>query len=258
MLKKISIHIILILITFSAFSQSIGDSVIKERNQAYSDYRDFRENMGERTWLNLVHLTLRAEDILELDNNIIHNYLNKELERNKTLSNQLNKLKMEIAVLKNEIEANNKLLKERDYYFKILMYLSIAFLLLLILVTFLYIDRQIKYRSTKIELERQWAQPEDKASKDFYEGEIHRMKESQTKLENENKYLKQQLAEETKNKDVIANESLQKEIEKLKQQNESLAASNNEMKNGLEKELRARKEIEEEIRELIKQVKTTG
>jgi len=70
--------------------------------------------------------------------------------------------------------------------------------------------------------------------------------------------LKQQLAEETKNKDVIANESLQKEIEKLKQQNESLAASNNEMKNGLEKELRARKEIEEEIRELIKQVKTTG
>lgn len=258
MLKKISIHIILILITFSGFCQSIGDSVIKERNQAYSDYRDFRENMGERTWLNLVHLTLRAEDILELDNNIIHNYLNKELERNKTLSNQLNKLKLEIAVLKNEIAANNKLLKERDYYFNILMYLSITFLLLLILVTFLYIDRQIKYKSTKIELERQWARPEDKLDKEFYESEIHHLKESQTKLANENKNLEQRLAEEIKDKDVIVNESLQQEIEKLKQQNELLTTSKDEMKNGLEKELKARKEIEAEIRELIKQVKTTG
>lgn len=245
------------MLSLSAFSQSIGDSVLHERSKAYIDYRDFRDNMGERTWLNLVNLSLRAEDIMEMDNNIIHNYLNKELERNKSLSAQINSHKLEIAILKKEIESNNKLLEERAYYFNILMYLAIIFLILLIVVTFLYIDRLIKYKSIQIELERQWAQPEDKAIKSFYEDEISRITALQERLEKENKELKIKIEEGLAQVNQENTKDLEKEIEQLKKQNKSLTGDRSELEQKLEKELKTRKEIEAEIRELIKQVKTT-
>jgi hypothetical protein len=253
MLHKVILYTIIFLITDSAFSQSIGDSVLQERSKAYSDYRDFRENMGERTWLNLVNLTLRAEDILEMDNNIIHNYLNKELERNKSLSEQNNSLNLDIAVLKNEIASKNKLLDDRDYYFNILMYLAIIFLILLIVVTFLYINRLVKNKSLQIELERQWAQPEDKISKAYYEDEIARISAQRKNLETENQELKIKLEKSLTHDRKEDNSEYKNQIDQLKKQNNNLAEDKFELEQKLEKELATRKNIEAEIRELIKQ-----
>ncbi len=227
--RKASFLFILIFFLNEGWSQSLLDSAMQQRNNAYLEYKHFRETMGERTWLNLVNLNKKAQNVLEIDNDIINNSLNKQLQRNKQLTEQINRLNLEISLLKKEDETLRQLQDERNYFFNILLIIASVFILLFVVSLILFIDRQMKYKSTKLELERFWTDSKNTLSERVSEQEISGLK----KQINDLNYDKNQLE-----KEVNELKNLYREKEKA-----------------LKNELNAKKQVEEEIKNLINQIK---
>ncbi len=211
------------------YSQVPVDSALQQRNNAYLDYKHFQESMEVRTWINMVHLTNKAKNVIDIDNAIIDNILNNEIQKNKTLADEIEKLKLEIILLQKEAELKEIILKERQYLYNILIIsigiLSILFLIILIL----FIDRQTRYRNAKTELERLWRTKDD-TPKEGNDQQFQKLSNQLNDLNSENTGLKNKILE------------MQKTIDK---KDDDL---NNEMK--------SKKLVEEEIKKLILQLKS--
>ncbi|MCD4665909.1 MAG: hypothetical protein K8R68_11620, partial [Bacteroidales bacterium] len=98
--------LVLILLVNQSYSQFSMDSVLRQRNIDYLDYKHFKETMGERTWLNMVNLNLKSDNVINIDNEIINTYLYQLQDHNKQLLEQVNKLSFEISLLKKEEETS--------------------------------------------------------------------------------------------------------------------------------------------------------
>ena len=213
----------------SAISQNI-DSLLKLRNNSFQEYTQYKENLGERTWIKLVNLSNLASNVIELDNELVDYYFSKGIDRNKTFKAKAEELNLEISLLKREAEIQKSVLEERKFLFDTLLKIIGGVILLFIILLIFSIDRHIRYKNTKIELERTWAGQIDLPKESTSEQEFLKVNKEIRSLSNENTKLKDQVLE-------LMNKI--KEKEKV-----------------MDEELKHRKGLKEEIRNLIKEIKS--
>jgi hypothetical protein len=216
--------------TVFVFSQTAIDSVLLLRNSAFTDFRLMEENPGELTRNKLADLNSKAKNVIEIDNTIINYYLYKELEKNRSLEEKADKLILEIALLKKESELQTVVLAERRYLLNLLLFTIGVFGLLFLIALIFFIDRQIRYRSIKLELERMLPLREEINKDSQFQKDIM--------------LLNKQIGELN-----IKNVSLISEINELKKKNI-------EKDETLNKEINSKKLFEEEIKKLIVQIKS--
>lgn len=205
------------------------DSILISRNHQLSDYYRFKDGMKERTWINLVDLNSRGLQLIETDNLVLNNYLEFEMNKVNDLNDKLEKANLEILLFNREIELNSIVLEEQRFLNSNLVIIAGILIVLFVVVLILFIDRQIRFRSTKMELERFWAQNDDQP---VSEPEIKASTVKQEELDSlaeQNKAIKRKLEE-------MSNQKRVKESE-------------------LYKEINSRKEMEKEIKLLISQIK---
>jgi flagellar biosynthesis GTPase FlhF len=224
-------YFILFIFIFSIFHLYAGrelDSLLISRDNKLSDYYQFKDEMKERTWLNMVNLNEKALMVIKADNQIIDRYLNFEMNRTSELNDQLEQIKLENSLLKKEIEINAVILEEKrllsNKLFIATLILAVSFIIILIF----FIDRHIRFRSTRMELERQYAwtnnsqNTRDNVTLQEYKSKIERLTKQ--------------------------NETINKQLKEILQQKKTRDQE-------FEKELNSRKEMEKEITQLISQIK---
>lgn len=230
MLNKSNWIVALLLIFFfqSAYSQNV-DSLQKQRDQRIQEYQQFKANIGERTWIKLVNLSNLANELIELDNQLLDNYKagNAGNTAYKTKADELN---LEISLLRREADIQKTVLEERKSLFNTLLKIIGGTSLLLIIVLIFAIDRNVRYRNTKMELERTWAG----------EIEIPKVSTSEQEFVKVNQEIRLLSVENTKLKDQVL----------------ELMNKIREKENILDEELNSRKQLKEEIRNLITQIKS--
>lgn len=138
-------------------SAQVLDSLLSERKSRLQEYTQFRSNMTERTWINLIDLHELADQLINADNDLIGNHLEEEIARNKEIKTLNDQAAMEIAYLKKETEQSNIQLNEHSALNSMLMMiilgLSAALLMLIIALISLY----RKNKEIFHELQRLWS-----------------------------------------------------------------------------------------------------
>jgi len=210
------------------FGQNI-DSLLKQRDNSFQEYTQYKKNLGDRTWIKLVELSDLASKVIESDNQLV-DYYSKGIDRNNTFKAKAKELNLEITLLKREAEIQKMVLNERKSMFGTLLIIIGGISILCIALLIFAIDRHVRYRNTSMELERTWA------------GEIESPKENTS--EKEFKKVNNEIR------------SLTKENIKLKDQVLELMNKIKEKENILDEELNSRKQLKEEVRNLITQIKS--
>jgi hypothetical protein len=233
-MKRISLLLQFCILYFipvtAILGQPVLDSVLDQRTKLYEEFRLMHESKGQKTWLKMSEESSVANKLIEIDNSLIDLYLNKEMDRNRVLENEIEKLTLEIDFIKKEAEHQNKIIEDNKHIITITIIVIGSLILLLVIALVLFIDRQIRFRSIKIELERTWPLREE-LNKD-------------SSLQNDLIQLNKQIGELS-----LKNNNLQDQLKDLKQY--SLEKEEN-----LQKETQSRKQIEEEIKKLIIQIKS--
>jgi hypothetical protein len=228
-LLKLTILLLAMLLQTQAIkAENRLDSLLQERHSQYNEYNQYKLSMNERTWVRLVELGQRASDLIETDNIILKQYLQREISRNRELLDSAEKMSLEIALLNKEAEMQELLLAERRNLTTTLLITIGGVIILLIVMFILFIDRQSRFRSAKLELERLWTMKEDPKYNHLQQDELRMLTDQVNKLAEENDLLKKELNQE-KGKKSEAMESLKKEI-------------------------RTRRQVEQEIKDLISQI----
>ena len=210
--------------------QTALDSVILQRNKIYTDYKVTEEANTIKPWTKSAELTSKSKELIELDNNLINYYLLKEIDKNKKSGEKLDKLNFEIELIKKETEMQDKELENNRQMITILFIVAGSFCLLFITMAILFIDRHIRYKALKIEMERTWPLREE-INRD------HHLHDELSKLNHQLEDLN------------VKNASMSAEIDDLNKQMKEKDLT-------LTKELSSKKQIEEEIKKLIIQIKS--
>lgn len=232
-MKSIRSSCFLLVFIIALFYQDLQaqniDSLLQARKNHFQEYIQYKKNLGERTWIKLVNLSNLANKVIESDNQLI-DYYNKGNNRNSNILAKTEELNLEITLLKREAEIQKMVLDERKSYFNTLLLIIGGIGILLISLLIFAIDRHVRFRNTKMELERTWA------------GEIEIPKVSTSEQE----FIK------------VNNEirSLSTENTKLKDQVLELMNKIKEKEKILDEELDSRKQLKQEIRNLITQIKS--
>ena len=212
----------------AACAQSI-DTLLHRHQVNYEDYSTYKKNMPDRSWSNLVEVNERAEELIRVDKDIIENYFQNELFKNRQLSDSLESAKLMLSLYKKESEVYKTQLNDQHVMINTLLIVVIAIgILLLVAVSFLF-GSHARNKAARKELDRLWRKQDDPGQKLSSSAGKHSMTEKIAKLTEENSLLKKRLDS----------------IDKLK--------LNAEAK--LKEEIASRREAEKEIRNLIEQIK---
>ena len=146
-----------ILVIFTLFFFQVShtqniDSLLEQRDQKFQEYTQFKENLNERTWINLVNLSNLANDVIELDNQIVEYYNINGGVNNNAYKSKAEDLNLEVSLLKREAEIQKSILDERQFLFNTLLMIIGGFTLLLIGLFIFAIDRHIRFRNTKLKI----------------------------------------------------------------------------------------------------------
>lgn len=221
---------IFIILSQLLYAKQNLDSLLVSRSHQLTDYYRFKDGMKERTWVNMVNLNNKALQLIETDNMILNNHLELEMSRSSRIAEKLEKTNLEILLLNREIEVNSIMVEEQRFLNTNLVIITAVVIVLFVIVLILFIDRQIRYRSTRMELERFWARGDEQpGTHNLTEKGVDKQKEINS-LTKQNNTFKQQLEEIIKQKSTQDNQ--------------------------LQKEINSRKEVESEIKSLISQIKT--
>ena len=115
--------------------QQENNSLIEQRDAYYKEYKQYKDTMTVRTWINMVNLVKHLEDVVKIDNTIINNISNDD---EKTGLTEAEKKLMETRqTLDQLIIQNNKIKDDKDNAQKRLYTVAvIAGLALIILIIF--------------------------------------------------------------------------------------------------------------------------
>jgi len=208
-------------------AQNIRDSLVTDRQNKLQEYTQYKNNMEERTWVNLIDLGQKANALISADNELIHIYLDRELARRKELSILNDKLILDTAIMRKEAEKRSEQLNEYQYltnlFLLIILGVSIAFILAFIFL----IDRHKKYKEVIYELERFWSMDNDQSLA---------LKEKERELRKHLRLLE------------IENTTIQKEFILMSDQR-------TKAKKKLEEEIVSRRKAEQNMKDLIGQMK---
>lgn len=210
--------------------QTAVDSAILLRNKIYTDYKVTEEANAIKPWTKAAELSAISKELIELDNNLINYYLLKEIDKNKKSAEKLDKLNYEIELIRKETEILDKDLEDSRQMITILFIVAGASFLLFMIMTVLFVDRYIRFKALKIEMERTWPLREE-INRDHH-------------LHDELSRLNRQIEDMN-----VKNAAMAEEIEDMNKQMQEKDMT-------LAKEQASKKQIEEEIRKLIIQIKS--
>ncbi|MCB0824401.1 MAG: hypothetical protein KDC09_17015 [Bacteroidales bacterium] len=230
-IKLTAVMAALVLLSANSKAQQRLDSLLKERDTQYNQYNKFKSDLKERPWIKLVELGDKASALIETDNHILKQYLLQEISLNQELTVELEHLNQEVALLNKETQMQENMLAERHNFANTLLYIITGLSALLIIMFVLFIDRQTRFRSAKLELERLWADKDGSKMTRLQKDELSLLSDQVNNLAEENDQLKQELNQEQGQK--------------------------SEAMESLKKEIRSRLQIEQEIKDLISQIKKT-
>ena len=224
-------HLTFLLALFSLGSpgQTALYSVIVQRKDTLSEFRRIEDSLKIPSRGNLLMLIGKAKSLIAMDDRLISYYLEREIQNNRLLAEKAEQLSFEVSLLQKEAEINKILSDERGYIQKIMLIGLLVTGCFFIVALILFIDRQIRYRSIKLELDRTWPLMEVLQKDEPPQSDVHELKQKILMLQAKN------LDYETQ----IMNLS-----QKMKANEESFA-----------NELNSKKQIEEEIRKLITRLK---
>ena len=203
------------------------DSLLDDRQHKFREYSVFRDSMKERTWINMVELNKRAAAVIALDNELVLNHLDHEVSRNTGLTAQVEKIEMERAFLKKELENREGQLAEHRHlnnlFLMIALGLSIALIISLVFLAAFF----RRNRQASKELERLWSMSDDQNAL---------LRDKEKDLNKQVRLLE------------VENQAMQQELSLLVDQKSAAREK-------LEEEIRSRQKAEKEIKELIGQIK---
>ncbi len=203
------------------------DSLLTLRQNKYLDYTEFREAMEERTWINLIELNNKAGDVIAADNELLWHHLDREVIRNRDLTDQAEKLEMELAFATKELTHREGQLADHKYLNNLFLMITLGLSIALIIALAFLVSLFKRNRQAIYELERLWSTSDDQTAS---------LREKERELHKQVRLLE------------VENKAMQQELSMLSDQ--KLAA-----RKKLEEEIRSRQRAEEEIRDLIGQIK---
>jgi hypothetical protein len=216
--------IVLICNAFIATGQFSYDSVLTRRNKLWTDYETYRKSEEKNTWVKLSALDKKAAEILLIDHEIINYHLRLQQEKAVYLQDMVEKLNLERALLKKESEVQSLLFEEQRFMIKILMFTSAFFFLISLVLLFFMIDRNTRYRSLKIEIDRIWSMKEMKQpgelkpdETDHFRSTMRELNEVNARLEMKNQNLEKLLHEKSEllNREIDKNKTTEKEVKDI-------------------------------------------
>lgn len=131
---------------FSLHSQDEIDSLLSKRTQSMIEYTSFKNSLTERTWLNLVILNEKAEQLIKDDHFILEFYLPRLVQQKAQIQNEMSELNHQLELTKVEMGHLENELEEKKDVQQFFLFGLIAFFLLSVLLLILYIERYLKYR----------------------------------------------------------------------------------------------------------------
>ncbi|MEZ5082681.1 MAG: hypothetical protein R2750_04440 [Bacteroidales bacterium] len=205
------------------------DSLLINRQKGYNNYTSFKNNMLDRSWINLVNLTAMADELIHTDNEIIDKYQRNEIIYNRQLLDSLENVKLSLSLYKKEAEIAVAQLNEQKSMVNILLIVgAVISILFLVAVSFLF-GSHARNKAARKEIDRLWRKQDEPDPNIELSIDKIPLAQEISKLTEENILLKKRM----------------ESIDKLK--------LNAEAK--LKEEISSRHEAENEIRNLIEQIK---
>jgi hypothetical protein len=209
---------------------SIGiDSLRILRDKMYLDYKYERSTMIERTWNKMIELDRKSKELIEADHLIIDQLTNQTNQANSLLLEVIDRLTMEKTLLENEMQIQ-KTANDRNIFFHNALVFSIISVGTLFFVTLILLfSYKKRLRSVRRELERLYSTGDDHKRSGINAQGNHTINNKLNAMKENN--------------------------EKLKKELNRISDEKSEALDALKKEIRDRKRMESEIRNLIEQIK---
>lgn len=188
-MKRILLFLCINLITFSTlYSQEEKSKLLEQRDQYFQHYKEFKDTLTIRTWLNMVELSKRLENLVLVDNILLDSLLlnTPVIVNTETKDQEVNSIKDQLitdnARLNAELAAVSK--QKSNYIFII-----VVILILLAFVTITWLKVLMKYK----QIEKISGRSNDKLlmlkelnkkEQDLLKDEIKKLKDNQLLLEN--------------------------------------------------------------------------
>lgn len=222
--------LIVILLIIQQVSQATPqlDSLLNVRSEKNLDYYRYKQHIEVRTWIKMVELSQKADSVINTDNVLINEFLVNEQRKSKLLADSLEKANLEIILQRKEAAMNEAALYREHRTNKVLLMLVGITSLLLFSALFILYRRQSNYRLLKEELEHVWRGKREKTTIPVENKEVANLSEQMTQL-------------------TVERDKLKTDLDKARGQK-------SEAVDALKKEIRTRRQVEKEIKDLLGQI----
>ncbi len=276
-MKKVSLFLIFqCVIILSGFSRNQNTDLLNQREQVYQHYKSFRDTMTIRTWINMVELSKRLEAVVVEDDKILKN-LPQDSPVTVSNDPRINQLAQEKEQLINDnlrLNNENEAFSNRKNTY---VFFIVLLVILLIFSSFYWIRNTMKFKqmltqNTKddkkiLNLKQQHKEETDalkeeieqlKADKMIVENSANQIKKSFDVLKSESSMAKNKVSdvddealnEVRKEMKELTSEIAKVLVEKQKLEEELLNANEK-----LKAQEESGKAIEDELENLLKKLK---
>lgn len=199
------------------------------RDKIYEDYQYDRSAMKERTWQKLVELDRKAVELIEADHLIIEQLTNQTNQEKSGLLEAIDRISLEKALLEREMEIQKTAFDRKTAFQNALVFSTIIIGTLFFITLILLFSFKKRLSSARGELERLYASGDDFKNRGIHAPVNHTINNKLNVMKENN--------------------------EKLKNELNRVSDEKSEALDALKKEIRDRKKMEDEIRNLIEQIK---
>jgi len=255
-MKKVLLILILCLVTLSAsFAQSGNSDLLKQRNQHFQYYKDFKDTLTIRTWLNMVELSNRLEAVVIIDNVLLDSLLigtpsDANLEaRVQELSTIKDQLINDNARLNAE---NTSISNQRsNYIFSIVVIIFVLILVVIAWIRNLMKIKHIEKFSDRSDEKVLNLKQKHKDELDLLKDEIQKLKEDQLLMENTASQMKKSydILKEKMSDDFTSEGPSNDSIDEVRKEMEEISE---EVSSILEEKQRIEDELKLTYQELLK------
>jgi preprotein translocase subunit SecG len=206
-----------------------NDTLRLLRDKLYMDYQYERSTMKERTWLRLVELDRKALELIEADRLIIEQLTDQTNQEKSGLLEIIDIISLEKALIERETEIQQIALDRKAALQNALVFSTILIAILFFVTLILLITLKKRHRTTRKELERLYSSGDESKNRGIQAHGNHTINNKLNAMKENN--------------------------EKLKNELNRISDEKTEAIDALKKEIRDRKKMEDEIRNLIEQIK---
>jgi len=255
-MKKSFFILIVCLVTLSAsFAQSRNSGLLKQRNQYFQYYKNFKDTLTIRTWLNMVELSNRLEAVVLIDNLLLDSLLvgtptDANLEaRVQELSTVKDQLITDNARLNAE---NTSILNQKsNYIFSIVVIILVLIFVVIAWIRILMKFKHIEKFSGRSNEKLLDLKQKHKEELDLLKDEIQKLKEDQLLMENTSSQMKKSydILKEKMSNDFTSEGPSNDSIEEVRKEMEEISE---EVSSILEEKQRIEDELKLTYQELLK------